>query len=61
MEGLCFDVAGIGRKGRRSKQLPNDLKEKKKYRNLKEEALDHSLWRICFDIDYGPVAVWTPY
>jgi len=40
-----------GRRERRRKQLLDDLKEKK----LKEEALDHSLWRTRFGWDYGPV------
>jgi len=60
MEDLCFDTAGIGRKGRRSKQPLNDIKGKKKYRNLKE-VQDHSLWRIFFGSDCGFVAIRTPY
>ena len=31
--------------GRRSKQLPYDLRENGRYWKLKEEALNHSLWR----------------
>jgi hypothetical protein len=61
MEDLCFGTVGIGRKGRRSKQLLNDIKGKKKYRNLKEEVQDHSLWRIFFGSDYGFVAIQTAY
>ena len=34
-----------GRKGRRSKQLLDDLKEEKGYWKMKEEALDFTLWR----------------
>ena len=45
-----------GRRGRRSKQLLDDLKEKRGYWKLKEEALDRTLWRICFGRGYGPVA-----
>jgi hypothetical protein len=44
-----------GRRGRRRKQLLDDLKEKKRYWKLKEEALDCTLWRTCFGRDYGPV------
>jgi hypothetical protein len=33
-----------GRRGRRRKQLLNDLKEKRGYWKLKEEALDRSQW-----------------
>jgi hypothetical protein len=43
-----------GRKGRR-KQLLDDLKEKRRYWNLKEDALDRTLWRTCFGRGYGPV------
>jgi hypothetical protein len=43
-----------GRRGRRHKQLLDDLKEKRRYWNLKEEALDRTLWRTCFGRGYGP-------
>jgi hypothetical protein len=43
------------RRGRRRKQLPNDLKEKRGYWKLKEEALDGTLWRTRFGRGYGPV------
>jgi hypothetical protein len=44
-----------GRRGRRRKQILNDLKEKIRYWKLKEEALDRTLWRTCFARGYGPV------
>jgi hypothetical protein len=44
-----------GRRGRRRKQLLDDLKEKRRYRKLKEEALDRNLWRTRFGRDYGHV------
>jgi hypothetical protein len=44
-----------GRRGRRRKQLLDDLKEKRRYWKLKEEALDRTLWRTCFGRGYGPV------
>jgi hypothetical protein len=44
-----------GRRGRRRKQLLDDLKEKKIYWKLKQEALDRTLRRICFGRGYGPV------
>jgi hypothetical protein len=44
-----------GRRGRRCKQLLDDLKEKRRYWKLKEEALDHTLWRTRFGRGYGPV------
>jgi hypothetical protein len=43
-----------GRRGRR-KQLLDDLKEKRRYWKLKEEALDRFLWRNRFGRGYGPV------
>jgi hypothetical protein len=36
------------RRGRRCKQLLNDLKEKRRYWKLKEEELDSTLWRTRF-------------
>jgi hypothetical protein len=37
-----------GRRGRRRKQLLDDLKETRRYWKLKEEALDRTLWRTRF-------------
>jgi hypothetical protein len=45
-----------GRRGRRRKQLLDDLKEKTGYCKLKEEALDRFLWRTRFGRGYGAVA-----
>jgi len=45
----------MGRKGRKCKQLVDDLKEKGIYWNLKEVAVDHTLWSTCFRIGCGPV------
>jgi hypothetical protein len=44
-----------GRRGRRRKQLLDDLKEKRGYWKLKEEALDRTLWRTRFGRGYEPV------
>jgi lactate dehydrogenase-like 2-hydroxyacid dehydrogenase len=38
-------IDGIGRIGRKLKQLLNDLKEKREYWKLKEETVDRLLWR----------------
>jgi hypothetical protein len=38
----------MGRRGRRRRQLLDDLKEKRIYWKLKEEALDGILWRTRF-------------
>jgi hypothetical protein len=43
------------RRGRRRKQLLDNLKEKKRYWKLQEEALDRTLWRTRFGRGYGPV------
>ena len=37
----------------------DDLKEERRYWNLKEEALHHNLWRACSGRGAGPVARWT--
>jgi hypothetical protein len=37
-----------GRRGRRRKQLLDDLEERKRYWKLKEEALDRTVWRTRF-------------
>jgi hypothetical protein len=43
------------RRGRRHKQLLDDLKEKKECWKLEEEALDSILWRTGFGRGYGRV------
>jgi hypothetical protein len=44
-----------GRQGRRRKKLLDDLKEKRGYSHLKEEALDRTIWRARFGRGFGPV------
>lgn len=44
------------RQGRISKQLLYGLKEERRYWNLKEEALDCTVWRNRFGRGCGPVA-----
>jgi hypothetical protein len=44
-----------GRRGRRCKQLLDDLKEKRGYGKLKEEALDRTMCRTRFGRRYGHV------
>jgi hypothetical protein len=34
--------------GRRCRKLLDDLKEMIRYSHLKEEAIDHTVWRACF-------------
>ena len=43
----------VGRKRRRQKQLLYDPKERREYWELKDEALDHTIWRTCFGRGYG--------
>ena len=43
------------RLGRRRMQILSDVKEKRGYWKLKEEALDRTLWRTEFGRGYGPV------
>jgi len=43
-----------GRRKRRRKLL-EDLKERRGYSHLKEEALDHTMWRARFGRGFGPV------
>jgi hypothetical protein len=52
---LEWRIEMTGRRGRRRKQLLDDLKEKRRYWELKEDALDRTLWRTRFWRGYGPV------
>jgi hypothetical protein len=44
-----------GRQGGRRKNILDDLKERRGYSNLKEEALDRTIWRARFGKGFGPV------
>jgi len=44
-----------GRRGRRLRKLLDDLKERRRYSHLKEEALDRTMWRARFGRGFGPV------
>ena len=43
------------RRGRRRKKLLVDLKDRREYSHLREEALDRIMWRNCFGRGAGPV------
>ena len=43
------------RQGRRRKKLLDDLKDRRGYSHLKEEALDRSMWRDRFGRGFEPV------
>ena len=45
----------IGRRGRRRRKLLDDLKERRGYSHLKEEALDRTMGRAHFGRNFGPV------
>jgi hypothetical protein len=44
-----------GRRRRRCRKLLDDLKERRGYSHLKEEALDRTMWRARFGRGFGPV------
>jgi hypothetical protein len=44
-----------GRRGRRRKQILDDVKKTTGYWKFKEETLDRTVWRIRFGRGYGPV------
>ena len=44
-----------GRQGRRCRKPLDDLKERRGYCHLKEEALDRTMWRARFGRGFGPV------
>jgi len=43
------------RQGRRRRKLLDDVKERRGYSHLKEEALDRTMWRGRFGRGFGPV------
>jgi hypothetical protein len=43
------------RQGRRRRKLLDELKERRGYSHLKEEALDRTMWRVRFGRGFGPV------
>ena len=56
MEGnIKGEVEVTRRRGRRRKKLLDDLKDKRGYSHLKEEALDRTIWRYRFGGGFGPV------
>jgi hypothetical protein len=49
------EIEVTGRQGRRRRKLLDDLKERRGYSHLKEEALDRTIWRALFGRGFGPV------
>jgi hypothetical protein len=50
------EIKGTKIRRRRRKQLPYNRKENRRYRNLKDEVLDGTLWRTHFGRGYGHVS-----
>ena len=44
-----------GRRGRKRRKLLDYLKERREYSQLKEEAVDRTMWRAGFGRGFGPV------
>jgi len=49
------EIEVTGRRRRRRRKLLDDLKERRGYSHLKEEALDRTMWRARFGRCFGPV------
>ena len=49
------EIEVTGRRGRRRRKLRHDLKERRGYSHLKEEALDRTIWRAHFGRGFGPI------
>ena len=45
----------VRRRGRRRRKLLDDLKKRRGYSHLKEEALDRTMWSAGFGRGFGPV------
>ena len=54
-EKIKGEMHATRRRGRRRKKLLDDLKDRRGYSHLKEEALDRTMWRNRFGRDFGPV------
>jgi hypothetical protein len=52
---IIGSIEVTGRRGRRRRKLLDDLKNRRGYFHLKEEALDRTMWRACFGRGFGPV------
>jgi len=55
IEKIKGGIEVTGRQGRRHRKLLDDFKERREYSHLKEEALDHTMWRARFGRGFGPV------
>jgi hypothetical protein len=55
MERYKGGIEVTGRQGRRRRKLLDELKEWRGYSDLKEEALDRTMWRARFGRGFAPV------
>jgi hypothetical protein len=58
-EKIKGGIEVTGSRGRRRRMLLDDLKERRGYSHLKEEALDRTMWRARFGRGFGPVVKQT--
>jgi hypothetical protein len=49
------EIEVTGRREIRRRKLLDDLKKRRGYSHLKEEALDCTMWRVRFGRGFGPV------
>jgi hypothetical protein len=54
-EKIQGGIEVTGREGRIRRKLLDDLKERRGYSHLKEEAVNRTTWRAGFGRDFGPV------
>ena len=54
-ENIKGQIEVTRRRGRRRKKLLDDLKDRRGFWKLKEEALDRTMWRNRFGRGFGPV------
>jgi hypothetical protein len=54
-EKIKGGIEVTGKRGIRRKKLLDDLKERRGYCHLKEDALDRTMWRARFGRGFGPV------
>jgi hypothetical protein len=52
---IKWGIEVTGRRGRISRNLLDDIKERRVYSHLKEEALDRTMWRARFWRGFGSV------
>jgi hypothetical protein len=55
LEGKIKGGIEVRRRGRRRRKLLDDVKERRGYSHLNEEALDHTRWGARFGGGFGPV------